>query len=430
MMRSDDEVRRAWELTTATGVLVQPVAAHIQALETRGWQTAHARRLFEEGERLFAAGDWSGLRVQIARVNAALRAGAASSGPTKLPSTLAEVRRSLPATPALQPVDEAELPDRILAGWLGKTIGGALGTPVEGWTRNAIARVHGTVSGYLAAPTTINDDTAYQLVLLHAVEQHGAAVSSVEIGLEWVRRIRDAYTAEEIAIGSMEAGIMPPQSGTHENPYSHWIGGMMKGEICGWLAPGRPEVAIDLAHRDGVIAHETEGVYGELFTAATIATAFVEADPRQLIRAGLAFVPPQSQFAAVARQAIAWCETTQEWEEAWGRAEIALVPQFHWIHTFPNLAAVIVALWFGGGDFGRSIAIATMCGLDTDCTAGQVGALLATARGTSAISPQWREPIGDALESTVAGLERVSFDDLAQRTLVAARCFAVQPPDR
>ncbi|MBA2631441.1 MAG: ADP-ribosylglycohydrolase family protein [Chloroflexi bacterium] len=429
MMRSDDEVRRAWELTTGTGVVVRPVAANIQALENRGRETAHARRLFEEGERLFAAGDWSGLRVQIARINAALRGGATRSS-ARLPSTLAEVRRSLPATPALRPVDEAELGDRLLAGWLGKVIGGALGTPVEGWTRDAIARVHGTVSDYLAAPTTINDDTAYQLVLLHAVEQHGPDVSSVEIGLEWLRRIRDAYTAEEIAIGNMEAGIMPPQSGAHENPYSHWIGGMMKGEICGWLAPGRPEVAIDLAHRDGVIAHETEGVYGELFTAATIATAFVEADPRALIRAGLAFVPPQSEFAAVARQAIAWCEAAQTWEDAWSRAEAALVPRYHWIHTFPNLAAVIVALWFGGGDFGRSIAIATMCGLDTDCTAGQVGALLATARGTPAISLQWREPIGDALESTVVGLERVPFDDLAQRTLAAARSFVARTADR
>lgn len=428
-MRSDEEVRGAWQLTTATGVVVQPMAARIQALESRGWETARARSLLEEGERLFAASDWSGLRVQIARVNAALRAGATRSI-ARLPTTLTEIRRSLPATPALRPVDEAELGDRLLAGWLGKAIGGALGTPVEGWSRDAIARVHGTVSDYLASPTTINDDTAYQLVLLHAVEQHGPDVSSEEIGLEWLRRIRDAYTAEEVAIGNMEAGIMPPESGAHDNPYSHWIGAMMKGEICGWLAPGRPDVAIDLAHRDGVVAHESEGVYGELFTAATIATAFVEADPRQLIRSGLAFVPPHSQFAAVAREAIGWCEAARSWEEAWSRAEAALVPRYHWIHTFPNLAAVIVALWFGGGDFGTTIAIATMCGLDTDCTAGQVGALLGTAGGMSAIAACWREPIGDALESTVVGFERVPFDALARRTLAAGRSFVAAGADR
>lgn len=138
----------------------------------------------------------------------------------------------------------------MLGGWLGKVIGGALGGPVEGWSRQRILNRFGPVRGYLAPPTILNDDTAYGLVLLHTLEEHGPAFCSRDLGLEWLERLPLAYTAEEVALRNLGQGIMPPDSGRQGNPYKHWIGAMMKGEICGWLAPGRPELAPDLAYRE------------------------------------------------------------------------------------------------------------------------------------------------------------------------------------
>jgi ADP-ribosylglycohydrolase len=424
-----DEIRRTWELTTETGVVVRPTHARVQAAANEGLDVSGVEPLLAAGERAFAAGEWGELLVVVARICQVLRQARAAgfSRQPSLPDTLEAIWASLPVAPRLPVFGAPPLPaelsatyrEHVLGGWRGKVIGGALGSPVEGWTSQRIAERYGEVTAYLAAPTTLNDDTAYEILLLHAVEEYGPAFTSTDLGLEWVAHLPRAYTAEEIALANLRAGVMPPESGRRDNPFGHWIGAMMKGEICGWLAPGRPDVAVGLAHRDAVIAHHTEGVYGALFNAATIAAAFVERDPRRLIEIGLAFVPPASDFAAVARTALGWCASAGDWRAAWANAERELVDRYHWIHAFPNLAAVIVALWFGAGDFGKTIAIATMCGQDTDCTAGQAGALVGTALGETAIPGEWRGPIGDRLDSYVVGFESLAFDELAVRTCAA-----------
>ncbi len=417
-----EEIRRLWELTTDTEVIVRPMEATIQAVGNQGFEVSEAEALLPEGWRLFESGDWNRLLAHTARIRRALRtAPALPLAGIERPVTLEAIRASLPSSPSLPRYRFQDYYDRVLGGWLGKVIGGALGGPVEGWPRERILRAFGQVQDYLAPPASVNDDTAYALLLLHTVEEYGLGFTSEQLALEWLAHLPHAYTAELIALENLRKGILPPASGSTDNPYSHWIGAMMKSEIAGWLAPARPERAIEIAYRDAVIAHETEGVFGALFNAAVSAAAFVEPDPRRLIEIGLAFVPPRSQLAWVAGRARAWCTEADDWTQAWARAEGELVGRYHWIHTFPNLAAVIIALWFGEGDFGRSICLATMCGQDTDCTAGQVGAILGAARGAAAIPERWRQPLHERLESYVIGFERTELAELTARTCAAGR---------
>jgi ADP-ribosylglycohydrolase len=412
-----EDIRRRWELTTGTGVIVRPLEAAVQAVGNKGFDASAAEAMLPEGQRLFEAEAWDRLLVHMARIERALREAPLAPLPgIERPATLTDIRHALPATPALPDYDFSDYASRMSGGWLGKIIGGALGGPVEGWTRERIANKYGRVADYLAPPTSLNDDTAYPLVLLHTLEEYGPSFNSQQLALEWLEHLPVAYTAEAVALDNIRKGIFPPESATTDNPCSHWIGAMMKAEICGWLAPARPNAAIDVAYRDAIVAHDTEGVYGALFNAAMIAAAFVEPDPRRLVEIGLAYVPPRSQFADVARRTLAWCAESSDWQSAWRRAEEKIVGRYHWIHTFPNLAAVIVALWFGERDFSRSICIATMCGQDTDCTAGQVGAVIGTAQGAPAIPDRWRTPLGDRLESYVIGFEQVELDALVTRT--------------
>ncbi|GBC85517.1 hypothetical protein HRbin11_01967 [bacterium HR11] len=420
-----EEIRRRWELVTDTGVVVRPTEALVRAMGQKGYDVRAAEALLPEGQRLYEAGEWDRLLVVMACIHHALR----HAPPVPLPGierpvTLKDIRASLPPAPELPAYGFRDHEDRVLGGWLGKVIGGALGSPVEGWPRARIAETYGTVTDYLAPPSSLNDDTAYPLVLLHVAEQYGLDFTSEQLGLAWLERLPRAYTAEAIALENLRRGIFPPESGSTDNPLSHWVGAMMKAEICGWLAPGRPEAAIELAYRDAVIAHETEGVYGALFIAAMTAAAFVESDPRRLTEIALHFVPPRSQFMAVARQVLRWCAEASDWAEAWASVEAEILGEYHWLHTFPNLAAVLVALWFGEGDFSRSVVLAVQCGGDTDTAAGIVGAILGTVRGASAIPERWRAPLGDCLESYVIGYERVDFRELAARTAALGQMYA------
>ena len=314
-------------------------------------------------------------------------------------------------------LDEPLIRDRILGGWLGKNIGGALGGPFEGWPRQRIAETYGEITDYVTKPpSTLNDDTAYEIVALHVLEQKGRDFTPRDMGLEWVERIPTAYTAERVAIGNLKRGIMPPESALVDNPYREWIGGQMRGEVWGLLCPARPADAIEYAYLDAVVSCDRNGTYGELYDAALIAAAFVESDPRRLLETCLEFVPARSRFTEVVRDSIAWCDESGSWVEAWQKAEASHAGRYHPVHTFPAICAVVIGLLFGGGDFERATCITAMCGLDTDCSAGQTAAIMGTILGASGIPAKWKDPVGDDFETFVVGYEQLKTSEVAEWT--------------
>ena len=245
--------------------------------------------------------------------------------------------------------------DKTYAGWLGKIIGGALGTPVEGWSKEKIEQEHGEITGYLREPDTYNDDTTFQLAFISAMERAGGDATSEQLGLEWVERIPMACTAEEIAILNMRQGIFPPLSAWLDNPYAEWVGAQMRGEVCGFVAPGAPRRAATLAWRDARISHVREGLYGEVFNAVMTSLAYTHrGDLESLIQESLTYVPQRSLFAQAVQDTVEACSTSATWQEAWEKIVPRWVTPYHWVHTLSNIPAIIIGLWFGWGDFGQN----------------------------------------------------------------------------
>ena len=92
--------------------------------------------------------------------------------------------------------------------------------------------------------------------------------------------------------------------------------------------------------------------------------------------------------------------------------------RYNWIHAYPNLAADLLALWYGGGDFTESMALLAKAGYDVDCNGGLVGSVLGVLKD---VPSAWSDPIGDLLETYIKGKERISIRQLADRTILAAR---------
>jgi hypothetical protein len=63
----------------------------------------------------------------------------------------------------------------------------------------------------------------------------------------------------------------------------------------------------------------------------------------------------------------------------------------------PNAGVCVLALLYGAGDFARTVEIATMCGWDTDCNAGNVGTIAGVFCGLPGIPARYRDPINDAI---------------------------------
>ncbi len=421
------EIAALWSVQTASGVTVHPTRAAVDAAANLGLDMTEARPLLEQAEAAHAAGAWGPLAQIVARVNAVIA--------RRLP----ELRNDEPATwsayrarvrgagtpPAADRTADPAYADRVRAAWIGKAIGTALGDPVEGWTRQRIAAEHGAVRGYLVPPKTENDDTAYPILVLHALDEYGPEFTSVDLALEWVAHLPLAFTAERAALENVKAGVLPPESRWERNPCGAWVGGPMRTEIHGLLAPGRPERAGEFAFRDAAISHYREGMEGAVFAAVLMSLAFDASETEPLLRHALRFVPEGGAFAATVDAAIDACH---RYGDAM-RVMDALAPsidRYHWIHTLPNTACVVTGLILGEGDFERSVLTTLACGVDTDCSVGQAAALLGGLLGTKGIPERWSAPIGSRLQTYVDGFEEIDFDRLVEWTVGWGRRLAAR----
>jgi ADP-ribosylglycohydrolase len=400
-----------------------PYQSMIQAKANQGYDVSQAEELLFKGLLLHEAGKKDDLRVVTTQILAALYE--APLVPTHEyhrfhhPETWEAVVLEMPANDVSHqaPDWDDDFPERIYQGWFGQLAGGSFGTAIEGYTGTQITNVYGVIDHYLTPPETTNDDVVYELVLLDVFERLGRELTSEAIGLEWVRQIPFGWSAEWVALRNLSLGVLPPQSGAWHNPYSDWIGAQMRGMVCGMLAPSWPLEAARLAYLDGVVSHARNGVYGEMYAAVLTTLAFTYNDPRELVKAGIAYLPQRSQYAEVVQFVLEVIGNEIEPTSAWKKLEKRF-ERYNWIHAYPNIAAVLFALWYGEGDFTKSMSLLAQAGNDVDCNAGLVGNVLGIMHG---VPSQWAHPLGDLLETYIKGKERLSIQELAEKTARLAK---------
>jgi ADP-ribosylglycohydrolase len=231
---------------------------------------------------------------------------------------------------------------------------------------------------------------------------------------------KDAYcTAERVAFCNFIKGYNPPQSAVYKNPYREWIGAQIRGDYFGYINPGNPELAAEMAWRDASISHVKNGIYGEMFVAAMLAVAATTGELEKILLGGLAEIPYTSRlyedvmaiyraFKNGVSQKECFAMIHDKWDEH---------SAHDWCHTISNADIVAASLLYGGGDFAKSICMAVETGFDTDCNGATVGSVLGMARGISAIPEYWKAPINDKLHTTIFGVGTLKISDCAKKTL-------------
>lgn len=399
----------------------------VQAKGNLGFDVSEAEKLLPEGLALHEAGEMDELRVLTAELMAALL-----DAPLDMesdyhtydhPQVWAGIKAAMSEgiVEKALPVEQSDLGEKIHQGWLGQLAGGAFGTAIEGYTGEKIAEVYGRVDAYITEPETMNDDVVYELVLLDALEKRGNAVGSKDISREWVRQIPFGWSAEWVTLRNLNLGLTPPESGAWHNPYHDWIGGQMRGMVCGMLAPAFPMEAARLATLDGTVSHHLNGVYGEIFSGVLTSLAFVSEDPKDLIQRARQYLPQGSQYAAVVQGVLDVLAAKDSPKSAWEVLDQRFI-RYNWIHAYPNIAADLLALWYGEGDFTETMSLLALAGNDVDCNAGLVGNLLGVMYG---VPEKWSDPIGDKLETYLKGKEQLSILKLAETTASYVPLFRV-----
>ena len=289
-----------------------------------------------------------------------------------------------------------EYRDKVLACWIGKNIGGTMGTPFEG------QRQMHDIKGFTTAEGVIlpNDDLDLQLVWLLAVERLGIkAVDAKILGEYWHSYIGPHWNEYGIGKINMSAGLMPPLSGDAYNDWNNSNGAWIRTEVGATLAPACPDVAMKYAYEDACVDHGTkEGTVAAMFVAALESAAFVVSDLRRLITLALSKIPAESRMAKSVVKVLECYDNGMDYREARDviqklNADIGN----GWFEAPSNVTYALIGLLWGEGDFKKSMIYAINCGDDTDCTGATVGSVLGIMNGTAGIPSDWRNHIGDGI---------------------------------
>ncbi|HHX12481.1 MAG TPA: ADP-ribosylglycohydrolase family protein, partial [Clostridiales bacterium] len=301
-------------------------------------------------------------------------------------------------------------------GWMAQICAGAVGTAIEGYTTENIRKVFGEINGYVRKPNTYNDDITYEFAFLKALERKRQNLTAADIAEEWVALVPMGWSAEDVALKNIKLGIYPPESGYMNNPYREWIGAQMRGAICGMVAPGNLQKAARYAYMDGTVSHYNNGVLGEVFNALLVSLAYVKDDVREILEEVIECIPKYSEYYEFISTALEHCKTYSNWEEAWKACQPKFI-RYNWIHAYPNAMAEVIALWYGEGDFDKTMHIICMQGYDVDCNAAQIATVIGIINREKTLSEKWTEDIGDTLYTYLRNYKELSIKELAKLTV-------------
>ena len=421
----NEYVRMRWHShVPGSNALEHSIIGAIQDYEHMGYDVSKAEECIEEGLKALEENDNATLCKLSARLFRLLNEAPKISNHRYWTFKQYEDFEDYAANASL-PIKEfkendEELTRLNLIGWQAQIAGGALGTALEGYTTENIEKVFGNITGYVRKPNTYNDDITYEIAFLKALKEHGRSVTATDIAEQWVALIPTGWSAEEIALQNLRLGVFPPKSGKHNNPYREWIGAQMRGAVCGMVAPGNTFEAARLAFLDGQVSHHNNGILGEIFNAVMTAAAYVENDVRRVLRIGIEAIPSDSEYYDVVNFAHTQCEECKDWRSAQKKC-LERYGEYNWIHAYPNACSEVISMYFGNGDFDRTMNISAMFGWDVDCNAAQVATIVAICNKT-AIDIKWTAPIGDILYTYMRDIPQIKISNLAEETTKLKTC--------
>ena len=267
----------------------------------------------------------------------------------------------------------------------------------------------------------IDDDTNYVVLAQEIINQYGRNFTPYDVANSWLKYQSKEYyfSAERVAYLNFVKGFDPPESAIYKNPYREWIGAQIRGDYFGYINPGNPELAAEMAWRDASISHVKNGIYGEMFVSAMLAVASTTDDVEEIILAGLGEIPYMSRLYEDVMSIVDAYKNGVSQKDAFEMVHKKYDEHTShgWCHTISNAMIVVASLLYGGGDFGKSICMAVETGFDTDCNGATVGSVLGMIKGIDEIPEYWKKPICDKLYTSLFGIEAVKVSERAKLTM-------------
>ena len=342
----------------------------------------------------------------VPRVEAAFLAsvcGCILGKPLEFSPDLAEIRKAAETVDAW-PLDDY-IPEKLLVA-AGKRHGDAAYT-----TREAI-RFAGA-----------DDDLNYTILGMLLLEQHGADFTTEQVAKLWFSHLPCGWQwGPERTLNMKYAlaticGTKDPfdwrAAGEIANPGDEQCGALIRADAYGYACPGDPGRAAALAWKDAIYTHRRTGLYGTMFAAASIASAFTARDWRGIFEPALACIPQGSRFADTVRRSIGMVAEASDWLDGYQRVHHAFIDHGH-CQVYQEIGTVINTLRFAR-DSGHGICLQVSQGNDTDSFGCTAGSILGAFHGPDALHPRWLAPFQDTIHTAIAGFTEQRLSAVARR---------------
>lgn len=325
--------------------------------------------------------------------------------------------------------------EKLEGAFLGRCAGNALGAMVEFWPIEKMKKLAADncepfppVDYWKYIPSTEmkpfrrktmsgvphDDDIAYTLLGLLILEGFGIDFTTADVGKAWVKYLPVAYTAEEVALKNLKNNIPAEKAADIDNPYCELIGADIRSDPWGYVAPGLPAKAAELAYRDAYLSHRRQGIYGEMFFAAAIAAAFAVEDPIEALLIGLREIPAECSLAKAANWALEISSQINNYQDARNAMDEKFKGMHH-VHTNNNACLTIWGITIGKTDFSKVISETVAMGMDNDCTAATAGSIVGAIIGKSGIPKKWYKPFNNKVHTNLINNELFSIKDIINR---------------
>ena len=368
------------------------------------------------------------------------------------PNDYDEIMAEAENAPVLEPISDEEYRNRLKGAFYGRCAAVILGKPLEmGMDRLQIKEYLESVDQYplndfveAYSPkldkrlredcvfstkgnvkyAQSDDDINYTLLALRLAEIHPNGFTSADVGWNWLDNIsyhwcwcasRQAYFNMVSLDDTRDIDEQIKEIPYKLNPWRECIDGQIRTDMWGYIHPADIKAACKDAHRDCAFSLTKNGIYGGMFVAGAIAGAMSK-NPSvdTIIKSGLASIPKKSRLYETVMLVSKWWNEYKDWVkvadkiyEKYGHLPFAA--------TLNNMAMVTLGIVAGELDYTKSITIATMAGIDTDCNAGTVGSIVGAAIGIDKVPSRWYEPLNDTIKSTVAAFGECKISEIVDR---------------
>jgi hypothetical protein len=258
-----------------------------------------------------------------------------------------------------------------------------------------------------------DDDTDIEYIFQEILLANKTSIATPEqIRDGWLRHIKHEepnhlWVSNEKALHLMIAGMLPPETSLPKNnPKYDQIDAQLTTEIFGLFAPARPDVALKMAHMPIRVAAYLDAEWISEFyvimhsLASSVDTSLsMKEQTRWLAEQARQRLPGKSFPAKM----YDWIQKEYENnpdKDNWEKTRDALNLRHtgvttdgynyrSWFDAGINYGASLISLFYGGGDFKRTLQIGTLCGWDSDNPTATWGGLLGFMLGREGVEKQF-----------------------------------------